>query len=155
MIRIAGLFLCTAVWSCALAQTTATLTVKAADPQGQAVEAAVVTLSNPVTGLNRSLSTDAEGLVTFSNFPFHNYDLSVVKPGFMPEKQSVALRSNVPVNVTVTLKLEDHVVSVDVSASGTSVLIDPDSTGTHTELNQGSIGKMPKIGRASCRERVC
>ncbi len=143
MIRIAGLFLCTAVCNCALAQTTATLSVKATDPQGQAVEAAVVTLSNPVTGLNRSLPTDADGSVTFSNFPFHNYDLSVVKPGFTPEKLSVALRSNVPVNVAVTLKLEDHVVSVDVSASGTSVLIDPDSTGTHTELNQGSIRKLP------------
>lgn len=135
--------LCLTACSASFAQTTATLAVRVSDPQGQPVDAAQVTLSNPVTGLSRVLPTGADGTVTFSNFPFHNYDLSVVKPGFTPEKQSVTIRSNVPVTLELTLKLEDHVVSVDVSASGTSVLIDPDSTGTHTELNQGAIGKMP------------
>ncbi len=138
----------------AAAQTTATLTVSVRDPQGQPVEGAEVILSNPVTGLNRAVSTSAVGEAAFSNFPFHNYDLSIAKPGFTPEKRSVSIRSNVPVFVEVLLKLEDHVVSVDVSASGTSVLVDPDSTGTHTELNQGSIGKMPTAPSARGLEGV-
>ncbi|HNY42664.1 MAG TPA: TonB-dependent receptor plug domain-containing protein, partial [Bryobacteraceae bacterium] len=87
-------------------------------------------------------------------FPFHNYDLSVVKDGFTPEKRSVSLRSNVPVNLEVALRLEDHVVSIDVSASGSSVLIDPESTGTHTELNQGSIGRLPTAPAARGLEGV-
>ncbi|HPT25392.1 MAG TPA: TonB-dependent receptor [Bryobacteraceae bacterium] len=155
MQRIVGLLLCAAVWTAsAPAQTTATLTIRVIDPRGTPVESAEVTLSNPVTGFNRVFSTTSDGLVAFTNFPFHNYDLSVVKDGFTPEKRSVSLRSNVPVNLEVALRLEDHVVSIDVSASGSSVLIDPESTGTHTELNQGSIGRLPTAPAARGLEGV-
>jgi outer membrane receptor for ferrienterochelin and colicin len=143
MPRISALIICLLLAAAMQAQTTATLTVRVTDPQGQAVEGAQVTLANPLTGLNRALVTDADGAATFTNFPFHNYDVSVEKAGFAPEKRTASMRSNVPVTLGIQMKLEDHVISVDVSAAATGVLVDPDSTGTHTELNQGSIAKMP------------
>lgn len=125
-----------------LAQGTATVHLRVTDPAEGAIASAVVTMENSVTGLHRETLSDGKGEARFSNIPFQNYDLSIFKAGFRPERRTLSLRSNVPVSLDIALVLEDQVVSVDVSASA-GTLIDPESTGTRTELNASTFEKLP------------
>ena len=47
------------------------------DPSGGVVVNATVTIHNPVSGLERSATTDISGNFTFPNVPFNPYHLSV------------------------------------------------------------------------------
>ncbi len=124
------------------AQGTATVHVRVTDPAQVAVAGAVVSIENPVTGLRREAVSDEAGEVHFSNLPFQSYELSVLKPGLRPDRRALSLRSNVPVTVDAALVLEDQVVSVDVSAA-VATLVDPEATGTRTELNASTFEKLP------------
>ena len=87
------------------AQSTATLSGQVADPSGAAVADATVTLSNALTGFERKLATDQEGRFSLVNIPLHSYTIAIQKAGFLIEHRPVILRSNVPVNISVELKL--------------------------------------------------
>src|SRR5580765_6634581 len=52
------------------------------DPTGAAMAAVMVDLSNPVTGLKRSTTTDAAGKFTFRNLPPNGYHVVVSAQGF-------------------------------------------------------------------------
>ncbi len=47
------------------------------DPSGAVIPGATVTIYNPVTGFERTASTDASGSFTFNNVPFNPYHLTV------------------------------------------------------------------------------
>ena len=47
------------------------------DPSGAVIPGATVTIYNPVTGFDRTASTDASGGFTFTNVPFNPYHLTV------------------------------------------------------------------------------
>ncbi len=85
------------------------------DPSGAVVANATVTIHNPVSGLDRSATTDSSGNFSFSNVPFNPYHLSIAAAGFAPYAQDVEIRSSVPLEVTITLKV-----------AGTSELNDDD-----------------------------
>lgn len=145
MLSLRALCACLAVLVCASAawaQGTATLTVHVRDPQGQTVPGVRVTIENTITGLHREFSTDADGHAHFSNLPFQNYEVIVFQEGFAVDRRSVNLRSNVPVDINVTLRLADEITQIDVTAS-LQTLIDPESTGTRTEINAASFAKSP------------
>src|SRR4051794_7790534 len=63
------------------------------DPQGGAMTAVAVELSNPVTGLKRTATTDAAGRFVFRNLPPNGYHVSVVAQGFAPYATDVDVRS--------------------------------------------------------------
>ena len=62
------------------AQSTATLSGQVTDPSGAAVAGAPVTLSNALTGFERKLSTDQEGVLPSS--------IVARLPGALPEYES-------------------------------------------------------------------
>ena len=66
------------------------------DPSGAVIPGATVTIYNPVTGFERTASTDASGSFTFTNVPFNPYHLTVTATGFAPHVQDVDLNSGVP-----------------------------------------------------------
>ncbi len=66
------------------------------DPSGAVIPGATVTIYNPVTGFERTASTDASGGFTFTNIPFNPYHLTVTATGFAPHVQDVDLNSTVP-----------------------------------------------------------
>jgi TonB dependent receptor/Carboxypeptidase regulatory-like domain len=125
------------------AQNTAILSGQVLDPSGAGVSGAEVTLSNVLTGFHRDQVSDADGKFLLVNIPFQSYSLVVEKAGFRSDQRPVVLRSNIPVAVTVELKLLQKVESLQVSAVETGVLVDAESTGTRTELNLSAIEKMP------------
>lgn len=137
----------------ALAQGTATLTVRVFDPQQRVVGGVLVAIENAVTGLKRETLSSAGGEARFSNLPFQTYDLILLHDGFAVERRPVNLRSNVPVELEIQLRVADQVVQIDVTGS-TETLIDPESTGTRTEINAASFEKIPNSPAARGLEGV-
>jgi hypothetical protein len=127
----------------ARAQTVATLRVEVLDPNGGAVPGAVVTLNNLLTGFERRAHADAAGSAPFSNIPFHTYQLRIEAPGFTPEHQTVSLRSNVPVELAVVLRLAARSERITVSATEIAALVDAEATGTRTTVQTSRFERMP------------
>ena len=67
------------------------------DSTGAVVAGAKVQIHNPVSGFDRSTTTDNAGAFAFTNIPFNHYHLSVTAAGFMAYAQDVEPRSSVPV----------------------------------------------------------
>ncbi|HBY62404.1 MAG TPA: hypothetical protein DEH78_21485 [Solibacterales bacterium] len=146
-----GLLLFTATLA---GQTTATLAGEVVDPSGKAVAGATVTLANALTGYRHVTATDAAGAFSIANIPLQTYQLAVEQEGFAADRQPVALRSNVPVRVSIRLELAGQVSRVDVSAYDSRSLIEPEATGTRTELNAASIERLPLAAASRGLESV-
>lgn len=125
------------------AQAAATLAGRVEDPSGLAVAGASVRLENALTGYQAEVATDETGAFTIANIPFQDYTLIVAKPGFTEERRPVSLRTNIPVNVTITLSLTEVFEQVSVDAFAVRELVDAEATGTRTQLNLAQIERMP------------
>ena len=111
------------------------------DPTGAVVPSATIEIRNPVTGFDRSTTTDASGKFAFTNIPFNNYHLTVKATGFASAAQDVEPRSAVPVTVAVTLQISGSVTAINVEAEGGD-LIENDPT-SHTDLDKNSFDRLP------------
>ncbi len=137
---ILGLLLVTAtLWG----QATASLSGSVYDSQGIEVGHAAVSLRNALTGFVNQIETAADGSFTISNIPFQDYVLAVTKPGFAGKHQTVALRTNLPVEIKITLSIEGVNEQVSVTAFEKAQLVDVEATGTRTQLTMTQIEKLP------------
>src|SRR5580704_19395043 len=103
------------------------------DPSGAAVPNATVQIVNPVSGLDRTTVTGADGSFRFTNVPFNPYHLAVTAAGFASYTQDLDVRSTVPTPVQVSLKVGTAVTSVTVEAKGAD-LVENDPT-FHTDVD--------------------
>ncbi len=111
------------------------------DPTGAVVPNAVVEIRNPVSGFERTVTTDSGGKFSIPNVPFNPYHLSVTGPGFAPSAQDVDVRSIVPVAVSITLQVKGSSETVTVEGAGQDLL---ENTSTfHTDVDRGLFDKMP------------
>ncbi len=118
----------------------ATISGTVLDPSGAVVPNATVEIHNPVSHFDRSTATDNKGSFSFPNVPFNPYHLSVSGTGFAPYSQDVEVRSAVPVDVKINLKISGSSQSVTVEAAGD--LLENDPT-THTDIDRGLFDKIP------------
>ena len=125
------------------AQSVAILSGTVTDPNDRAVQNARVMLSHGLSGFERETHTQADGTFSLPNLPYQSYALAVSKDGFAEERQTVVLRSNVPVSLAVQLRISEHSETVSVSAFGSRALVEPEATGTRTELTASIIERMP------------
>ena len=124
-----------------LAQGTASLSGRVTDPSGAPIAGALVRLQSLVAGFDRRVETNEDGGFQFTNVPFHTYEILIAKAEFAPVVKTLSLRSNVPVSLPVTLELAGAQASVTVTAER-HVLVDPEETGTHTQMNQTDIERL-------------
>jgi hypothetical protein len=117
------------------------------DPSGAVVANAPVEIHNPVSHFERSTTTDNSGKFNFPNVPFNPYHLSVTGAGFAPYAQDVELRSAVPVDIKINLKVAGSSESVTVESSGGD-LLENDPTG-HTDVDRGLFDKIPLESQSS------
>src|SRR5580698_312007 len=110
------------------------------DPSGAVVAGAAVTLHNPVSGLERTATTDAAGSFTIPNVPFNPYHLSVAAAGFAGYAQDVDVRSSVPVELKIALKVQGS--SSRVTVEGGEDLTENDAT-FHTNVDRKLFDRMP------------
>ena len=88
------------------------------DPSGAVIPGATVHLTNAVSGLDRTVTTDATGQFEIDNVPFNNYQLSVSASGFAPLSQSFVLRSSVGTNLKLVLQIAAADSTVTVRSFG-------------------------------------
>ncbi len=110
------------------------------DPSGAAIPGASVRIQNPVSHFDMSAKTDAQGSFEMDNIPYNNYHLSATAPGFQGGEQDVNVRSPLPVEVRIALKVGAETSSVTVSEAGD--LVETDSS-AHTDVDRGLFDKLP------------
>ena len=117
------------------------------DPTGAVVAGAKVEIRNPVSGLDRTTTTDAAGKFVFTNIPFNPYHLVVMAEGFAAAVQDVEPRSPVPVSVAIKLQVAASTTAVTVEAEGGD-LIENDPT-FHTDVDKNLFDKLPLESQSS------
>jgi hypothetical protein len=117
------------------------------DSSAAVVPNATVEIHNPVSHLDRSTTTDGSGRFSFANVPFNPYHLSVTGPGFAPYAQDVEVRSSVPLEININLKVAGSSESVTVEASGAD-LLENDPT-FHTDVDRELFDKLPLESQSS------
>ena len=118
-----------------------------ADPSGAVIPGATAKIYNPVTGFQRTASTDSSGGFSFTNVPFNPYHLTVTATGFTPYVQDVDLNSMVPVSLKITLELAGGKTTVTVTSEAAD-LIEVDST-AHTDVDRTLFDKLPLESQSS------
>src|SRR6204780_93593 len=116
------------------------------DPSGAVVPGATVTVENPVSGYLRTAKTDSTGHFQFGNLPFNPYHLTAKANGFGGVAQDADVRSAVPVNVGITLKVAG--ASTPVTVEGSADLLENDPT-FHTDVGRGLFQKLPLESQSS------
>jgi hypothetical protein len=117
------------------------------DTTGAVIPGARVEIRNPVSGFDRSTTTDDDGKFTFTNVPFNPYHLTVMAPGFMAQSKDVETRSSVPVSVSISLPVGGSTTAVTVEAQGGD-LVETDST-FHTDVDKNLFDKLPLESQSS------
>lgn len=136
------------------AQTTATLAGRVTDEQGGLLPGATVTLSQAITGFERTTTTGENATFHLANIPLHTYALTIVAPGFRPFRREVDLRSNVPVTLAVVLTLAAQTDTVTVTSQDPATLVDTSATGTRASLSFTLIEHMPTATGSRALESV-
>ena len=117
------------------------------DPTGAVVSKARVEIRNPVSGFDRSTTTDSSGRFQFTNIPFNPYHLTVTAPGFAAYVQDVEPRSSVPISVAIKMQVAGSTEQVTVEAEGGD-LIENDPT-FHTDVDKNLFDKLPLESQSS------
>ena len=115
---------------------TGELRLRVTDPSGLAVRTAVHIVSQ-ANQYNRILSTDDDGALTVERLPYGVYQIEIDQPGFGAVSASIDIRSSIPSEQLVRLKVLAPNESVTVSAPNT--LIDPDQPGAVSRIGSDSI----------------
>ena len=117
------------------------------DPSGAVVPNATVELHNPVSAFERTTTTNSAGQFNIPNIPFNPYHLTVTGAGFAPYAQDVDVRSLVPVNLSIGLKVEGSTEEVTVEAAAEDLM---ENTPTfHTDVDRNLFDKIPLESQSS------
>src|SRR5215813_1331091 len=115
------------------------------DPTGSVVADAVVWLTNSITGEKIERVTDGAGGFAFNNVPFNRYTLRVEAKGFAPQSRQVTVNSNLPLELSVGLRVAGSSEQIVVTARDN--LVGPESTSSATTLAANFIGRAPRVNR--------
>src|SRR5271154_3549671 len=135
MTRIFVLFLLFVGVLCAQSNS-GELRLKVTDPSGAGVKATVQVVSQ-ANEYRNTLTTNDQGNLDLQRLPFGTYQLEIKQTAFAEASQIVDIRSSIPTDYTIQLKISSVSQSVNVSASNT--LIDPDQAGYVSQIGSDSM----------------
>jgi hypothetical protein len=118
------------------------------DPTGAVIPGATVHLTNSVSGLDRTATTDGTGGFEIPNVPFNNYQVSVTAAGFASIKQNTDVHSVVGTNLQLVLQIAGTSQTVTVEASAAGDLVENDPT-FHTDVDRDLFIKVPLESQSS------
>ena len=116
------------------------------DPTGAVIPGATVEIFSAMSGLKRSVTTDATGQFSIGNVPFNNYRLTVSATGFSALTQHVTVNSSIGLSLNLVLQVEATASTVTVQATGD--LIEDDPT-FHTDVERDQFMKVPLESQSS------
>jgi hypothetical protein len=112
------------------------LHLKVTDPSGLGVKT-TVQITSEANQYRNTLATSDQGNLDVQRLPFGIYRLDVNQPGFAAASEDIQIRSSIPFEFILKLKLTTLNQSVDVNAAST--LIDPDRPGAVSEIGSDLI----------------
>ncbi len=116
------------------------------DPSGAVIPGASIHLSNSVSGLDRTTTSDATGQFTISNVPFNPYRIDVSAHAFAPLSRDVEINSAVGLNLKLVLPIAGTSQTITVESSGDLVEDDPTF---HTDVDRDLFIKVPLESQSS------
>ena len=116
------------------------------DPTGAVIPGATVHLTNAVSGLDRTATTDASGQFSLPNVPFNPYRITVSANGFASLTRNVEIRSSVGTSLTLSLPILGASSTVTVEATGDLIETDPTF---HTDVDRDLFTKVPLESQSS------
>ncbi len=116
------------------------------DPTGAVIPHATVTLSNAVSGFERTTTTNATGRFSFSEVPFNPYRIDVAAKGFASLHQNTEVNSVVGTYLSLIMHVGGATQSVTVQALGPTV----ENTPTfHTDVDRNLFITVPLESQSS------
>jgi TonB dependent receptor/TonB-dependent Receptor Plug Domain len=112
------------------------LRLKVTDPAGIGVRTNVH-LASEANEYRNVLATDEQGNLDVQRLPYGVYRLGINRPGFAEVSESIEIRSAIPVDYSVQLKLPSVEQTVTVTAGDT--LINPDEAGSVNQIGYETI----------------
>jgi TonB-dependent Receptor Plug Domain len=112
------------------------LHLKVTDPSGLGVKTTVQIVSE-ANQYRNTLATSDQGYLDAQRLPFGIYQLEITQLGFAAVSEAVEIRSSLPIEYAIQLKLPTVNQSVTVSAPNT--LIDPDQAGSVSQIGSDFI----------------
>ena len=120
------------------------LRLQVTDPSGRGVKTTIHLLSE-ANQYRADLETDKQGNVDVARLPYGIYQLQVDQAGFASIRETVAIRSSIPMRRSVSLKLATVEETISVQAANT--LVDPEQPGSvdqvGTSFIQRRLGSIP------------
>ena len=116
------------------------------DPSNAAIPSAKITLSNPLTGVQRAVSADAAGAYQLNGIPFGSYQISVSMERFQESRQTVSIRSPVPMELNITLALTGASTTVEVSGGAAGLELTPTA---HSTVDRSTLDRLPVQNQAT------
>ncbi len=103
-------------------------------------------IENPVSHYSRAATTNDKGSFEFDNLPFNNYHLSASAAGFQMGVEDVNVRTVVPTELMINLRLGTSKTTVNVESS--QDLLETVPT-THTDVDRGLFATLPLESQSS------
>jgi hypothetical protein len=132
--------------------TAGTIEGKVIDSTGAVVPGASIEIKNPVTGFERTTTTDSSGLFVFRNVPQNSYHLAVTAQGFAVAQQDVDVRTSVPIDLSISLKVATSTTAVEVQADAGDLLENDPSA--HTDVDSAVSSRIPLESGASALSQI-
>ncbi|MEA2541524.1 MAG: hypothetical protein QOH35_2890 [Acidobacteriaceae bacterium] len=139
-------FLFPAVFPAVHAQSNSgTVTGTVTDPTGAVIPGATVAIQNPVSGLQRTATTDSAGRFQFINLPYNTYHVTAAATGFSSVAADADVSSAIAVNLNLALKVAGEATTVNVEAGD---LMQKSAVFT-TPVDRGLFDKLPLESQSS------
>jgi hypothetical protein len=107
------------------------LHLKVTDPSGLGVKT-LVQVASKANQYRTAQTTNDQGSLRLLRLPYGIYLVEISYPGFAPVSEAVEIRSSIPTDLAIQLKLPAVNQSIDVTAAST--LVDPDQPRSVSEL---------------------
>jgi len=115
------------------------------NPNGELVPGATLTVTNPATGLSRTLTTNDQGGFSAVNLPSGEYTIDVEAQGFGKFTQTgYKVEVGTAITADITLSVQGVTGTVLVSAGSN---VETTQVQTTTNINETSISQLPINGR--------
>lgn len=111
------------------------------DASNAFIASATVTLSNELTGVERSGSLESDGLFQFNGISFGSYVLTATAPGFHKFARTVSVVSPSPVDMKISLAIDGLSTAIEVS-DVTADKLELSST-AHKTLDRSLLNSLP------------
>ena len=126
-------------------ETTSAIVGQVRDATNAVVPGAIVTITNPDTGLKRSAKTDDSGRFNFPQLKPGIYSVKVEAPGFEPrQNNNVVSALGQKQTVDFTLGVARSRETVEVSSE--APILNPENANTSTTLNAPALEDLPNPG---------